>query len=107
MNSVFIVDSIRTPRARGNKKGSLSKLRPYDLLNVLYKDIEHKKFFNLEKINEVILGCVTQFGEQAGNIAAPITPAESPNLFFTNAVIKASEKVCFCIYFLTILYNGS
>ena len=69
MNPVFIVDSIRTPRARGNKKGSLSKLRPYDLLDVLYKDIEHKKFFNSEKINEVILGCVTQFGEQAGNIA--------------------------------------
>ena len=69
MNSVFIVDSIRTPRARGNKKGSLSNIHPYDLLDVLYKDIEQKKFFNLETINEVILGCVTQFGEQAGNIA--------------------------------------
>ena len=69
MNSVFIVDSIRTPRARANKKGSLSKIHPYDLLDVLYKDIEQKNFFNLETINEVILGCVTQFGEQAGNIA--------------------------------------
>ena len=69
MNPVYIVDSIRTPRARANQKGGLNKLNPYELLDFLYKDIESKNFFNLKSIDEVILGCVTQFGEQAGNIA--------------------------------------
>lgn len=69
MNSVYIIDSIRTPRARANQKGGLNKLNPYELLDVLYKDIEHKNFLNLNSIDEVILGCVTQYGEQAGNIA--------------------------------------
>ena len=69
MNPVYIIDSIRTPRARANQKGGLNKLSPYELLNVLYKDIEQKNFLNLNSIDEVILGCVTQHGEQAGNIA--------------------------------------
>ena len=69
MNPVYIVDSIRTPRARANKKGGLNKLNPYELLDFLYKDIEQKKFLELSFIDEVILGCVTQYGEQAGNIA--------------------------------------
>ena len=69
MNPVYIVDSIRTPRARANQKGGLSKLNPYELLDVLYKDIEQKSFLDLHSIDEVILGCVTQYGEQAGNIA--------------------------------------
>ena len=46
MNPVYIVDSIRTPRARANQKGGLNKLNPYELLNFLYKDIESKNFFN-------------------------------------------------------------
>jgi len=69
MNPVYIVDSIRTPRARANQKGGLSKLNPYELLDFLYKDIEQKNFLDLHSIDEVILGCVTQYGEQAGNIA--------------------------------------
>ena len=69
MNTVYIVDSIRTPRARANKKGGLNKLNPYELLDILYKDIEQKNFLYLNSIDEVILGCVTQHGEQAGNIA--------------------------------------
>ena len=69
MNPVYIVDSIRTPRARANQKGGLIKLNPYELLDYLYKDIEQKNFLNLHSIDEVIIGCVTQYGEQAGNIA--------------------------------------
>ena len=69
MNPVYIVDSIRTPRARANDKGGLHKLNPYELLDYLYKDFEQKNFLNLHSIDEVIIGCVTQYGEQAGNIA--------------------------------------
>jgi len=50
MNPVFIVDSTRTPRARANDKGSLNKLNPYELLDILYKDIEQKNFLNLNLV---------------------------------------------------------
>ena len=69
MDPVYIVDSIRTPRARANNRGGLNKLNPYELLDYLYKDFEQKNFLNSHSIDEVILGCVTQHGEQAGNIA--------------------------------------
>jgi acetyl-CoA C-acetyltransferase len=69
MDPVYIVDSIRTPRARANDKGGLHKLNPYELLDYLYKDFEQKNFLNLHSIDEVLIGCVTQYGEQAGNIA--------------------------------------
>ena len=69
MQPVYIVDSIRTPRARANNAGGLNQLNPYELLDVLYKHIDHKNILDLHSINEVILGCVTQYGEQAGNIA--------------------------------------
>ena len=36
MNPVYIVDSIRTPRARANKKGGLNKLNPY-AIKIIYK----------------------------------------------------------------------
>ena len=73
MDPVYIVDSIRTPRAKANQKGGLHKLNPYELLDYLYKDFEKKNFLNLHSIDEVILGCVTQHGEQAGNIAKAST----------------------------------
>ena len=73
MDPVYIVDSIRTPRARANNRGGLNKLNPYELLDYLYKDFEQKNFLNLHSIDEVILGCVTQHGEQAGNIAKAST----------------------------------
>ena len=73
MDPVYIVDSIRTPRARANNRGGLNKLNPYELLDYLYKDFEQKNFLNSHSIDEVILGCVTQHGEQAGNIAKAST----------------------------------
>ena len=54
MDPVYIVDSIRTPRARANNRGGLNKLNPYELLDYLYKDFEQKNFLNLHSIDEVI-----------------------------------------------------
>ena len=55
MHPVYIVDSIRTPRARANQKGGLSKLNPYELLDFLYKDVESKNFFNLNSIDDLLI----------------------------------------------------
>lgn len=69
MNSVYILESIRTPRAKAKESGGLHDLNPHELLNSLYKYLTDNQILNSEELEEVILGCVTQQGEQAGNIA--------------------------------------
>ena len=69
MNQVYIIEAIRTPRGKAKKSGELSDLNPHELLRVLYDDLVDKEIFELDLLDEVILGCVTQQGEQAGNIA--------------------------------------
>jgi len=69
MNQVHIIEAIRTPRGKAKETGGLSDLNPHELLNVLYDDLVDKEILELDLLDEVILGCVTQQGEQAGNIA--------------------------------------
>jgi len=69
MNQVHIIEAIRTPRGKAKKSGGLSDLNPHELLRVLYDDLVNKEILELDLLDEVILGCVTQQGEQAGNIA--------------------------------------
>ena len=69
MSPVYILESIRTPRGKAKNSGGLHELSPYELLDSLYKYILTNEYLDFDKIDDVILGCVTQQGEQAGNIA--------------------------------------
>ena len=69
MQQAFIYDAIRTPRGKAKKDGVLHALHPFDLLKALYVALEERVGLDPAVIAEVILGCVTQVGEQAGNIA--------------------------------------
>ena len=69
MQDVFIYDAIRTPRGRAKKEGGLHDLLPFDLLASLYHALEERNNLNPAHIGDVVLGCVTQQGEQAANIA--------------------------------------
>ena len=69
MNQVHIIEAIRTPRGKAKESGGLNDLNPHELLSVLYDDLADKEILELDLLDEVILGCVTQQGEQAGNIA--------------------------------------
>jgi acetyl-CoA C-acetyltransferase len=73
MQPVFIYDAIRTPRGKAKASGGLHDLLPHDLLSTLYRALEQRTGLAPEVIGEVILGCVTQHGEQAGNIAKTST----------------------------------
>lgn len=70
MKEAYIYDSIRTPRGRGKKSGSLYEVKPIDLLATLFRAL-HKRNgeFDTSKVNDVVLGCVTPIGEQGGDIA--------------------------------------
>ena len=69
MQQAFIYDAIRTPRGRAKAEGGLHDLTPFQLLKPLYQSLEIRNGLDPELIGEVVLGCVTQYGEQAGNIA--------------------------------------
>lgn len=69
MKPVFIYDAVRTPRTRARADGGLHDLQPQALLEVLYRALEQRNGLNPARVAEVVLGCVTQSGDQAANIA--------------------------------------
>ena len=68
LSPVYILESIRTPRGKAKESGGLYELSPYELLDSLYNYISKNEYVDFNKIDDVP-GCVTQQGEQAGNIA--------------------------------------
>lgn len=69
MKEAFIYDAIRSPRTKAKDSGGLHDLTPQELLKQLYEHLRQRTDLNPDLIGEIILGCVTQHGEQAGNIA--------------------------------------
>src|SRR5438067_662138 len=67
MTEAIIVDAVRT--ARGKRKGRLSPVHPVDLLaQTLTASLAHAGVKPAD-VDDVIMGCVTQVGEQGMNIA--------------------------------------
>lgn len=73
MKEVFFYDWVRSARARARPDGGLHDLTPHELLSQLYAAIATRNALDPAQIGEVVLGCVTQHGEQAGNIARSST----------------------------------
>lgn len=69
MNQAYIYDAIRTPRGRAKESGALHDLSPLDLMQTLYRALEQRTGLDRNNVDDVILGCVTQAGDQAANIA--------------------------------------
>ncbi|WP_340372784.1 thiolase family protein [Peribacillus sp. FSL E2-0218] len=67
MREVVIVEGIRTPVGRRN--GVLKDIRPDDLAGEVLKKLMEKVDIDPALVDDVILGCVSQSGEQAGDIA--------------------------------------
>ncbi len=69
MKSALIYDALRSPRGRAKEGASLNSLTPQALLKQLYEALVARTGLAPGEVADVILGCVTQAGEQAGNIA--------------------------------------
>jgi len=69
MKPVFVYDWVRSVRGRARPDGALHGVAPQELLRHLYRAIEARTGLDPAGIGEIALGCVTQHGEQAGNIA--------------------------------------
>lgn len=64
---VVIVEAVRTPI--GKRGGLLAQARPDELAAHVLKELVQRAQVPTDQIEDVILGCVTQVGEQAGDIA--------------------------------------
>ncbi|HXN81410.1 MAG TPA: acetyl-CoA C-acyltransferase, partial [Myxococcales bacterium] len=67
MAEAVIVEAVRT--ARGRRKGALAPLHPVDLLAQTLASSLARAGAQPKDVDDVIMGCVTQVGEQGFNIA--------------------------------------
>jgi acetyl-CoA C-acetyltransferase len=70
MTEALIYDAIRTPRGRGKSTGSLHEVKPITLVSGLLQEVGTRHGgLDTDKIDDVILGCVTPVGDQGADIA--------------------------------------
>jgi acetyl-CoA acyltransferase len=67
---VVIVEAVRTPVGRGHlEKGYYKDTHPADLLGKCYTEVLDRAGVDAAEVEDVIAGCVQQFGEQSWNVA--------------------------------------
>jgi len=67
MREVVIIEGFRT--AVGRRKGKFAHTRPDELAAILLEKLIERVGIEKSLIEDVILGCVSQVGEQGGNVA--------------------------------------
>jgi acetyl-CoA acetyltransferase family protein len=67
---VVIVEAVRTPIGRGHReKGYYKDVHPNELLGRCYTEVLDRAGVDASEVEDVIAGCVAQFGEQGLNVA--------------------------------------
>jgi acetyl-CoA C-acetyltransferase len=69
MTQAYIYDTVRTPRGKGKKDGSLHGVTPIHLLKNLFDALQARNDLDTSVVDDVVLGCVTPVGEQGADIA--------------------------------------
>lgn len=69
MAEAYIYDAVRTPRGKGKKDGALYDVKAVHLLTTVLGAIRERNHLDTSLVEDVIIGCVTQLGEQAGDVA--------------------------------------
>jgi len=67
MTNAVIVDAIRTPL--GKRNGKLKEWHPVDLAAETLKALQERNDLDPGLVDDVVMGCVMQVGEQAANVA--------------------------------------
>src|SRR5437879_629879 len=67
MREVVIVEAVRTPVGRRN--GALKDVHPVVLAAMALREVTHRSGIDPALVEDVVMGCVSQVGEQGINIA--------------------------------------
>jgi acetyl-CoA acyltransferase len=98
---VVIVEAVRTPIGRGHKeKGYYKDTHPNTLLAKCYTEVIERAGVEASEVEDVIAGCVQQFGEQGFNIARNAwlqagLPIETPGTTVDRQCGSAQQAVNF------------
>ena len=98
MREAVIIEAVRTPIGRRN--GALSGIRPDDLAAMVLKEVVRRAGIPPELVEDVLMGCVTQTGEQArdiGRLAALIAgfPVDVPGVTIDRQCGSSQQAVHF------------
>src|SRR5262245_65980494 len=67
--NAYIIDAVRTPRARGKAdKGALAKVHPQELVAQLLAALARRNAFDPKQVDDVIVGAVSQVKDQGANL---------------------------------------
>src|ERR1700741_4908622 len=103
MLDAYIYDGLRTPI--GRHAGKLAPVRPDDLAAEVLKEVVARNKIDPAQISDVVMGCVTQAGEDSRNVARfaallaglpPTTPGVTVNRLCASglqAVVDASRAI--------------
>jgi len=70
MPNAFIIDAVRTPRGRGKRgKGALTEIHPQALFAETLTALARRTGVSAADVDDVVVGCVSQVGDQGANIA--------------------------------------
>ena len=69
MREAYIFDTIRTPRGKGKKGGSLYEVQPIELLVTVLRALQSRNALDTGLIDDCLIGNNAPIGEQGGNIA--------------------------------------
>ncbi|MSQ53656.1 MAG: acetyl-CoA C-acyltransferase [Betaproteobacteria bacterium] len=105
MADAYVQDVLRTPRGAARDWGALKDCSPIDLLGGLFQPMLERNGADSADIDDVLIGCVTQKNEQAGDIARlawlahggdAAVPAQTVNLLCASglaACVQATERI--------------
>lgn len=79
MAEAYIFDAVRTPRGKGKKDGSLHEVRPVRLVTTLLQALKDRNQLDTSLVEDLVLGCVTQIGEQGGELGKTVSMAAGYN----------------------------
>lgn len=83
MNDTYIVSAVRTPIGKGREGGALAGIRPDELAAMTLVEVVKRAGLEPRDVEDVVMGCVTQVGEQGINVGRVATllagfPVEVP-----------------------------
>ncbi|HEY2068974.1 MAG TPA: acetyl-CoA C-acetyltransferase [Rhizomicrobium sp.] len=69
MTDCFIYDTVRTPRGKGKKDGSLHEVTALELGTQVLKNLRDRNNLDTSLVDDVVFGCVDPVNEQGADIA--------------------------------------
>jgi acetyl-CoA C-acetyltransferase len=63
-----VIEALRTPRGAAKETGALHSVTPMELLAGVLRDLARRTGVDTNEVADGVFGCVTQTGEQGGNI---------------------------------------